>query len=52
MTFLLADERLCEERNRAHISKWFRKSIRQYDNFERSMEELKSFFKDAKVKYT
>ncbi|XP_027092260.2 uncharacterized protein [Coffea arabica] len=45
---ILLDERLCEERNRAHISKWFRKSIRQYDNFERSMEELKSFFRDAK----
>ncbi|KAL3514875.1 hypothetical protein ACH5RR_027592 [Cinchona calisaya] len=45
---ILLDERFCEERNRAYISKWFRKSIRQYDNFESSLEELKSFFRDVK----
>ncbi|KAB1203523.1 hypothetical protein CJ030_MR8G015346 [Morella rubra] len=34
--------------NRAYISKWLRKPIRQYDSFEVSIEGLKSFFKDVK----
>ncbi|KAI9200490.1 hypothetical protein LWI28_008889 [Acer negundo] len=42
------DERFREERNRAYISKWLRKSIRQYDNFDMSLEGLKSFFRDVK----
>ncbi|GAA0138642.1 DNA helicase [Lithospermum erythrorhizon] len=42
------DERFCEDRNRASISKWFRKSIKQYDSFETSLEGLKSFFRDVK----
>lgn len=44
-----ADERFQEERNRAHISKWLRKSIKQYDSFDASLEGLKSFFRDVKV---
>lgn len=43
------DERFCEERNTAYISKWLRKSIRQYDNFDKSLEGLQSFFRDIKV---
>jgi hypothetical protein len=49
--FLQADERYQEERNKAYISKWLRKPIRQYDSFEISIEGLKSFFKDVKVSY-
>ncbi|XP_022936915.1 Fanconi anemia group J protein homolog [Cucurbita moschata] len=45
---VLLDERFQEERNRAYISKWLRKSIKQFDNFEQSMEGLKSFFGDIK----
>ncbi|KAK3232012.1 hypothetical protein Dsin_003893 [Dipteronia sinensis] len=45
---ILLDERFREERNRAYISKWLRKSIRQYDNFGMSLEGLKSFFRDVK----
>ena len=44
-----ADERFQEERNTAYISKWLRKSIRQYHSFDMSLERLKSFFIDAKV---
>lgn len=47
--FFQADERFQEESNRAYISKWLRKSIRQYDNFEKSLEGLKSFFREVKV---
>ncbi|KAH9693907.1 Helicase ATP-binding domain-containing protein [Citrus sinensis] len=43
-----SDERFQEERNRAHISKWLRKSIKQYDSFDASLEGLKSFFRDVK----
>ncbi|XP_059635149.1 uncharacterized protein LOC132277322 isoform X2 [Cornus florida] len=43
-----ADERFCEERNTTYISKWLRKSIRQYDNFEKSLEGLSSFFRGVK----
>jgi hypothetical protein len=48
---LQADERYQEERNKAYISKWLRKPIRQYDSFGISIEGLKSFFKDVKVPY-
>jgi predicted membrane protein len=43
------DERFCEERNRAFISKWLRRPLRVYDNFDGSLEGLKSFFENAKV---
>ncbi|KAL0545347.1 hypothetical protein IC582_015226 [Cucumis melo] len=46
---LLLDERFQEKRNRTYISKWLRKSIKQFDNFEQSMKELKSFFSHIKV---
>lgn len=49
MATLKSDERFCEKRNTAYISKWVRKSIRQYDNFDQSLEGLQSFFKDVKV---
>ncbi|KAJ4702299.1 Fanconi anemia group J protein-like [Melia azedarach] len=45
---ILLDERFLEERNRGYISKWLRRSIRQYDSFHTSLEELKSFFRDVK----
>uniref|UniRef100_A0A9I9DEW8 Regulator of telomere elongation helicase 1 homolog n=1 Tax=Cucumis melo TaxID=3656 RepID=A0A9I9DEW8_CUCME len=45
---LLLDERFQEKRNRTYISKWLRKSIKQFDNFEQSMKELKSFFSHIK----
>ncbi|GAV88138.1 DEAD_2 domain-containing protein/Helicase_C_2 domain-containing protein [Cephalotus follicularis] len=45
---ILLDERYQEERNRAYISKWLRKSIRQYDSFDMSLEGLQSFFRDVK----
>ncbi|KAJ8772742.1 hypothetical protein K2173_027919 [Erythroxylum novogranatense] len=45
---ILLDERYQEERNRVNISKWLRKSIRHYENFDMSMEGLKTFFRDAK----
>ncbi|KAJ8422827.1 hypothetical protein Cgig2_022178 [Carnegiea gigantea] len=47
--FSLTDERFREERNTIYISKWLRKSIRTYDNFEMSVEELRSFFSNVKV---
>ncbi|EXB56322.1 Fanconi anemia group J-like protein [Morus notabilis] len=45
---IFLDERYQEERNRANISKWLRKSIRQYDNFDLIVEGLKSFFSNVK----
>ncbi|PSS31181.1 Fanconi anemia group J protein [Actinidia chinensis var. chinensis] len=45
---ILLDERFREERNITYISKWLRKSMRQYDSFDKSVEELKYFFRDAK----
>ncbi|XP_068645510.1 uncharacterized protein [Aristolochia californica] len=41
---ILLDERFKEE-NTAYISKWLRKSIKRYDNFDMSMEGLRKFFK-------
>ncbi|KAI3518646.1 hypothetical protein L1887_07453 [Cichorium endivia] len=46
---IFLDERFRQERNLTYISKWIRKSIRQYDNFEQSLDGLNSFFKDIKV---
>lgn len=45
---ILLDERFREDRNTAYISKWLRKSIKQYESFDMSLERLKSFFIDAK----
>lgn len=45
---IFLDERFREERNTIYISKWLRKSIRTYENFETSIEGLKSFFCDIK----
>ncbi|GMH27363.1 hypothetical protein Nepgr_029206 [Nepenthes gracilis] len=47
---ILLDERFREERNTMYISKWLRKSIRQYNDFESSLEELRSFFSNVKEK--
>lgn len=46
---LQADERFRQEKNLTYISKWIRKSIRQHDSFDQSLEGLKSFFRDVKV---
>ncbi|RZB58792.1 12-oxophytodienoate reductase 1 [Glycine soja] len=45
------DERFREERNRAFISKWLRRPLRVYENFDLSLEGLKSFFENAKEHY-
>ncbi|XP_021745170.1 Fanconi anemia group J protein homolog isoform X2 [Chenopodium quinoa] len=45
---IFLDERFREERNTIYISKWLRKSIRTYENFETSVEGLKSFFCNIK----
>ncbi|KAK9109510.1 hypothetical protein Sjap_017570 [Stephania japonica] len=45
---IFLDERFREERNVVHISKWLRKSIKQFNSFEMSLEGLQSFFKDIK----
>ncbi|KAK8307401.1 hypothetical protein V6Z11_D03G192100 [Gossypium hirsutum] len=39
---------LLDEKNRAHISKWLRLSIRMYGSFEKSLDELRSFFREVK----
>ncbi|XAR61530.1 RNA helicase [Bertholletia excelsa] len=44
---ILLDERFREERNIMYVSKWLRKSIRQYDSFHKSLEELETFFRDV-----
>ncbi|MED6206439.1 hypothetical protein PIB30_026649 [Stylosanthes scabra] len=48
---IFLDERLCEERYRAFISKWLRRNLKVYDNFQSSIEGLKSFFEDAQERY-
>ncbi|MED6206845.1 hypothetical protein PIB30_030513, partial [Stylosanthes scabra] len=48
---ILLDERLCEERYRAFISKWLRRNLKVYDNFQLSIEGLKSFFENAQERY-
>ncbi|CAH8357116.1 unnamed protein product [Eruca vesicaria subsp. sativa] len=45
---IFLDERYRQQRNRVSISKWLRQSIKLYDNFEESMQDLKSFFPIAK----
>ncbi|XVE94397.1 hypothetical protein REPUB_Repub02eG0005200 [Reevesia pubescens] len=45
---ILLDWRFQDEKNRAYISKWLRPSIRQYESFEKSLDELRSFFRDVK----
>ncbi|KAK8580754.1 hypothetical protein V6N12_071007 [Hibiscus sabdariffa] len=37
-----------DEKNRAYISKWLRPSIRMYGSFEKSLDELRSFFSEVK----
>ncbi|KAJ6731192.1 DNA REPAIR DEAD HELICASE RAD3/XP-D SUBFAMILY MEMBER [Salix viminalis] len=49
-SIILLDERYKEERNRVYISKWLRKSIQQFNNFDMSLEGLRSFFRNAKEK--
>ncbi|XP_057423797.1 uncharacterized protein LOC130717557 isoform X2 [Lotus japonicus] len=49
---ILLDERFREERNRALISKWLRRPLRVYDSFNLSLEGLKSFFEDAKERFS
>lgn len=46
---LKADERFREERNRAYISKWLKKSINLYESLDASLEGLKLFFRDVGV---
>ncbi|XP_028765231.1 Fanconi anemia group J protein homolog isoform X1 [Neltuma alba] len=48
---ILLDERFQDERNRAFISKWLRKTLRIYDNFDLSLKGLKSFFENAKEQF-
>ncbi|XP_073220587.1 uncharacterized protein [Cicer arietinum] len=48
---ILLDERFCEERNKALISKWLRRPLRVYDSFDSSLEGLKLFFKNAQERY-
>ncbi|XP_004301629.1 PREDICTED: Fanconi anemia group J protein homolog [Fragaria vesca subsp. vesca] len=45
---ILLDERYKVGRNTAYVSKWLKKSIRQYERFDMSMEELRSFFSNVK----
>lgn len=48
--FLLqADERYQVGRNTAYVSKWLKKSMRQFESFDTSIEELKYFFNNVKV---
>ncbi|KAK9740170.1 hypothetical protein RND81_03G016600 [Saponaria officinalis] len=47
---IFLDERFREDRNMIHISKWLRKSVRTYGNFETSVEELRSFFSKVKAR--
>ncbi|OMP07585.1 Helicase-like, DEXD box c2 type [Corchorus olitorius] len=45
---ILLDWRYEEERNRAYISKWLKPAIKKFESFEKSLEELRSFFRDVK----
>ena len=51
LCLICPDERYRQQRNRVSISKWLRQSIKLYDNFEESMQDLKSFFPSAKVSF-
>ncbi|XP_056164898.1 uncharacterized protein LOC115666787 isoform X2 [Syzygium oleosum] len=46
---IFLDERFREERNRAYITKWLKKSINLYESLDASLEGLKSFFRDVGV---
>ncbi|KAL9238088.1 hypothetical protein vseg_012561 [Gypsophila vaccaria] len=46
---IFLDERFSENRSMVHISKWLRKSVRSYENFETSVKELGSFFSKIKA---
>ncbi|KAI9113138.1 hypothetical protein K1719_015663 [Acacia pycnantha] len=48
---ILLDERFKEERNRAFISKWLKKTLRIYDSFDLSLKGLRSFFEKAKEQF-
>ncbi|XP_078448428.1 RAD3-like DNA-binding helicase protein [Wolffia australiana] len=45
---IFLDERFKEERNRAYISKWIGTSLKQSESFQLVLEELVSFFQNAK----
>ncbi|KAE8736190.1 hypothetical protein F3Y22_tig00000132pilonHSYRG00134 [Hibiscus syriacus] len=45
---ILLDWRFQDEKNRAYISKWLRPSIKMYGSFEKSLDELRSFFSEVK----
>ncbi|KAK8646355.1 hypothetical protein V6N13_120144 [Hibiscus sabdariffa] len=45
---ILLDWRFQDEKNRVYISKWLRPSIRMYESFEKSLDELRSFFSEVK----
>ncbi|GMI82426.1 hypothetical protein like AT1G20720 [Hibiscus trionum] len=45
---ILLDWRFQDEKNRTYISKWLRPSIRMYGSFEKSLDELRSFFSEVK----
>ncbi|TVU10354.1 hypothetical protein EJB05_43878, partial [Eragrostis curvula] len=44
---ILIDERYQEDRNLAYISKWLRSAIKEYNNFQGTMDEFKKFFQNA-----
>ncbi|KAJ0966761.1 hypothetical protein J5N97_023678 [Dioscorea zingiberensis] len=48
---ILLDERFKEERNLTYISRWLRKSIKQYDSFDKSLEGLQTFFENAEKQF-
>lgn len=45
---IFLDERFCEARNRAYISKWLRNSIKEYECLDDALDRLKFFFRDIK----
>ncbi|KAK1324898.1 hypothetical protein QJS10_CPA01g00247 [Acorus calamus] len=45
---IFMDERFKEERSLRYVSKWLGKSIKQYDNFDASLEGLRTFFGGVK----
>ncbi|KAJ7957983.1 Fanconi anemia group J protein-like protein [Quillaja saponaria] len=48
---ILLDERFREERNRAYISKWLRRTVKVYDSFDMSLKGLKLFFDKVKESF-
>ncbi|CAN6463879.1 unnamed protein product [Victoria cruziana] len=47
---ILLDERFMGENNMANMSKWLRKSIKEYDNFSMAIKGLEKFYPEAKEK--